>query len=109
MRCECKLGIRAKKLIENAGIPPRYESCTLETYRAESSKPSLVNAKAKALKFVEQYPIDKTGLIFVGKAGEEGDHVFILQFPGTLRKNKELLRSISADDLYGAFAPCFRF
>src|SRR5437667_2518217 len=77
MRCECKLGSRAKKLIENAGIPPRYESCTLETYRAESSKPSLVNAKAKALKFVEQYPIDKTGLIFVGKAGAGKTHLAI--------------------------------
>jgi DNA replication protein DnaC len=35
------------------------------------------SATAKALKFVEQYPIDKTGLSFVGRAGAGKTHLAI--------------------------------
>jgi DNA replication protein DnaC len=76
-RCECQLRARAERLLKNAGIPPRYKTCTLENYRVDPSFPNLAHGKAKAMNFVEQYPIDRTGLIFVGRAGAGKTHLAI--------------------------------
>ncbi|MBV9624934.1 MAG: ATP-binding protein [Acidobacteria bacterium] len=76
-RCECQLRARAERLLQNAGIPPRYKTCTLENYRTDPCFQNLAHAKAKAQSFVEQYPIDKTGLIFVGRAGAGKTHLAI--------------------------------
>jgi len=76
-RCDCALENRGMRLLENAGIPVRYQSCTLENYRADPSQQIAVYAKAKALSFVEQYPVDKTGLILIGKHGAGKTHLAI--------------------------------
>ena len=76
-RCECQLRDRARRLLKNAGIPPRYQSCTLDNYKTDASFPNLAHARGKAISFVEQYPIDRTGLIFVGRAGAGKTHLAI--------------------------------
>jgi len=77
MPCECKLARRSRRLLENAGIPRRYELCTLESFKAEADDGKLVYAKEKAQAFVRQYPIDKTGLIFDGTSGSGKTHLAI--------------------------------
>ncbi|MBV9341746.1 MAG: ATP-binding protein, partial [Acidobacteria bacterium] len=76
-RCECQIRARAERLLHYAAIPPRYKVCTLENFKADSGFPNLAHAKAKALSFVGQYPIDRTGLIFVGRAGAGKTHLAI--------------------------------
>lgn len=76
-RCQCRLRTRVERLLENARIPRRYQSCFLENYKTNPSHPSLAYAKAKAVSFVEQYPLDKTGLIFVGRSGAGKTHLAI--------------------------------
>jgi DNA replication protein DnaC len=76
-RCECTTGIRSRRLLQNANIPARYGSCSLDNYRTDSAQQSAAQARGKALRFVDQYPIDKTGLIFVGKPGAGKTHLAI--------------------------------
>ena len=77
VRCDCQVRTRIERLIENARIPRRYQSCSLENYTTNPAHPSLAYAKAKATSFVEQYPLDKTGLIFVGRSGAGKTHLAI--------------------------------
>lgn len=76
VRCGCRLQTRVERLIENARIPRRYQSCTLENFKTDPH-PSLAYAKTKARSFVEQYPLDKTGLIVVGRSGAGKTHLSI--------------------------------
>jgi DNA replication protein DnaC len=66
-----------ERLIENARIPRRYQSCTLDRYKTDPAHASLAYAKTKAISFVEQYPLDKTGLIFVGHSGTGKTHLSV--------------------------------
>lgn len=77
VRCGCKLAARSQRLLESAAIPLRYRSCTLESFATENADQKLVYAKNKARMFVEQYPIDKTGLIFEGTSGSGKTHLAI--------------------------------
>jgi DNA replication protein DnaC len=105
-RCECKLAARSQRLLESASIPLHYRSCTLESF-LENSDQKLVYAKNKARMFVEQYPIDKTGLIFEGTSGsgkthlaigmvkalmvEKGTPCFFLRLPRAPREDQKFL------------------
>jgi DNA replication protein DnaC len=75
-RCECFLRDRAPRLLAQARIPARYQSCDLDGYRTEGD-PSLAAAKMIVKKFVEQYPVDKTGLMFIGSIGVGKTHLAV--------------------------------
>ena len=77
VRCECKLATRTGRLLESAAIPLRYRPCTLDTFVTDHADQKLVYAKNKARSFVEQYPVDKTGLIFEGTSGSGKTHLAI--------------------------------
>jgi DNA replication protein DnaC len=87
-RCECRRKGRAERLLAAAKIPPRYEHCELGTYKydpedAEDAK--LGKARLAAGRFVEDYPVEKTGLLLVGSVGVGKTHLAV----GIL---KELIR-----------------
>lgn len=79
--CVCRIQERAKLRLKRAGIPRRYEHCTLESYETgfPSSHRSLGAALMRARKFVESYPIetDGTGLLLTGSIGVGKTHLAV--------------------------------
>jgi DNA replication protein DnaC len=106
MRCECRLKSRGERLLAAAQIPPRYEHCDLGTFQCDpddNDQQSLAKAKLYAGRFVEEYPTEKTGLLFVGSVGVGKTHlaVGILKalvhdkgVPSLFCDYRELLKSI---------------
>jgi len=61
--------------LSKARIPPHYESCDFNSYIVEGSQRGAASAKIAASKFVEQYPLDKTGLLLIGPSGTGKTHL----------------------------------
>jgi DNA replication protein DnaC len=105
-RCDCRRKGRADRLLAAAKIPPRYEHCELGTYRYDSEDPAdkaLVKAWNLAGRFVEEYPVEKTGLLLVGSVGVGKTHLAVGILKALIRDKgvpclfydyRELLKSI---------------
>ena len=76
-RCDCQLRARGKSLLSAARIPRRYERCELSNFEFDGPHRSLAPARMAACRFVEEYPIEKTGLMLVGKAGRGKTHLAV--------------------------------
>jgi len=79
-RCECRRKGRADRLLAGAKIPARYEHCELGTFRYDQENPEdakLGKAMHWANRFVEEYPVEKTGLLFVGSVGVGKTHLAV--------------------------------
>jgi DNA replication protein DnaC len=76
-RCDCQLRARSDALIAAARIPKRYEHCELSNFDFEGPQLSLAPARMAACRFVEEYPVDKTGLLLVGNAGAGKTHLAV--------------------------------
>src|SRR5215470_8677694 len=79
--CECRYEQRITRLLSRAGIPRRYEHCSLDSY--ESSFPgadrSLGMAALMARRFVDRYPADTDGrgLLMTGSIGVGKTHLAV--------------------------------
>jgi DNA replication protein DnaC len=76
-RCDCQLRARAQSLLAAARIPKRYEDCVLANYKFEGPYLPLAPARMAACRFVEEYPLDQTGLMFVGGSGLGKTHLAV--------------------------------
>ena len=76
-RCDCQLRARAQTLLAAARIPRRYEHCELASYEYEGQSMRARAAFTAASRFVQDYPLDKTGLLFVGEAGVGKTHLAV--------------------------------
>jgi DNA replication protein DnaC len=76
-RCDCRLKARAQSLLEAARIPKRYEHCELSNFEFEGTLLSLAPARMAACRFVEEYPIDTSGLLIVGDIGRGKTHLAV--------------------------------
>src|SRR5574337_438862 len=79
VRCDCMAGERAQRLLEAAGIPARYEHCDFSNFdppRGQHFEP-LSNARLQCGRFVEEYPVEKTGLLLVGPVGVGKTHLAV--------------------------------
>src|SRR6266567_92806 len=87
-RCECRLDARTARLLQAAQIPARYEHCSLGEFDTgfPGAHRSLIAARLAAGRFVEEYPLQKTGLLFIGTIGTGKTHLAV----GAIQ---ELLRS----------------
>jgi DNA replication protein DnaC len=108
VRCECRLKSRGERLLGAAKIPPRYEHCDLSTFKCDQDdddkdQQSLAKAKLYAGRFVEEYPTEKTGLLFVGSVGVGKTHLAVGILKALIRDKgvpclfcdyRELLKSI---------------
>ena len=105
-RCECRRKGRAERLLAAAKLPARYEHCELSTFRYDPENPEdakLVKAMHWANRFVEEYPVEKTGLLFVGSVGVGKTHLAVGILKALIRDKgvpclfcdyRELLKSI---------------
>jgi DNA replication protein DnaC len=76
-RCDCHTDARTERLLGNARIPRRYEHCTLSEFHADPAERSLSAARLAAGSFVEEYPIEKKGLLFIGSSGLGKTHLAV--------------------------------
>jgi len=76
-RCDCQLRAQADALLIAARIPKRYEHCELSNFEFEGPQLHLAPARMAACRFVEEYPVDKTGLLLVGSAGSGKTHLAV--------------------------------
>lgn len=74
-RCDCQLRARSQTLLATARIPKRYEHCELSSFQHEDLRG--LAAHIAAARFVKDYPIHKTGLLFVGDAGVGKTHLAV--------------------------------
>ena len=56
VRCDCFERARLDNLFARAGVPPRYEACSFESFNGLDGTPT-VAAKSMLIKFVEEYPV----------------------------------------------------
>src|SRR3984893_1015095 len=75
-RCDCRLQARTGALLTAARIPKVYEHCELSEFDTRFH-PSLAPALLAATKFVEEYPLEKAGLLLVGTLGVGKTHLAI--------------------------------
>ncbi len=64
-------------MLNAARIPRRYEHCELSNFEFDGPYRSLATARMAACKFVEEYPIDKTGLLVIGTIGVGKTHLAV--------------------------------
>jgi DNA replication protein DnaC len=106
VRCECRVQSRGERLLAAAHIPARYEHCELSDFQYDAdaaNQKSIRDARFLAGRFVEEYPTDKTGLLFVGTVGVGKTHLSVGIIKDLIREKgihclfcdyRELLKSI---------------
>src|SRR6266568_6917312 len=77
VRCDCRLKARSESLLGSARIPKRYEHCELSNYEFDGPHRHLAAARMAACKFVEEYPLDSTGLLLIGSIGVGKTHLAV--------------------------------
>jgi DNA replication protein DnaC len=80
VRCDCRVQGRAERLLTAAHIPARYQHCDFSTFQYDpddKKQKSMVDARTFAGRFVEEYPVEKTGLLFVGSVGVGKTHLAV--------------------------------
>ena len=76
-RCDCRLQARAHALLAAARIPKRYEHCELSNFESYGPHKQLASSRLAAGKFVEEYPVDSTGLLLIGSIGVGKTHLAV--------------------------------
>ncbi len=77
-RCRCQTSDQRQRLFHAAHIPPRYQHCTLQDYKAADSETSKWIAKAEAQRILDDYlVIDGRGLVFIGAVGVGKTHLAV--------------------------------
>lgn len=78
-RCLCQVGMRAERLLARARIPARYQHCSLADFDThfEGSNRSLHSARLAAGRFVEEFPVESTGLLLIGPIGVGKTHLAV--------------------------------
>ena len=76
-RCDCRLQARTQALLAGARIPKRYEHCELSNFEFDGPHLALAPARMAACKFVEDYPLDNTGLLLIGSIGVGKSHLAV--------------------------------
>jgi len=76
-RCDCRLQARTQALLAGARIPKRYEHCELSNFEFDGPHLALAPARMAACKFVEDYPLDNTGLLLIGSIGVGKTHLAV--------------------------------
>jgi DNA replication protein DnaC len=72
-RCVCAVAKREAAVLDRTRIPARYRNCTLANF--ESHNDSHRDAVKISKKFIENYPAQDVGLLFIGPCGVGKTHL----------------------------------
>src|SRR5437899_11148596 len=77
VRCDCRKSGRVETLLSRARIPARYEHCSLSDFHTDfaGANKTLDSARLAAGRLVEEYPLERTGLMFIGPIGVGRTHL----------------------------------
>ena len=75
--CDCGSGERAVLTMNRARIPKRYEHCELSNFEFDGPHARLMQARMAACKFVEEYPLENSGLLLIGSIGVGKTHLAV--------------------------------
>jgi DNA replication protein DnaC len=75
VRCDCFERAKLDNLFARAGVPPRYEACSFESFNGLTE--GLRLTKAILIKFVEEYPVADHGLLLLGRCGVGKTHLAV--------------------------------
>jgi DNA replication protein DnaC len=78
-RCDCRVSARNEQLLDKAGIPARYKKCTLENFNIEMHEVSISvkNAHRDAQRLVQEYPLERQGMLLIGSIGVGKTHLAV--------------------------------
>jgi DNA replication protein DnaC len=102
-RCECWHARQAKALVDQAGIPKRYQNCSLSNFEVHND--SHRDALKISRQFVKNFPAQEVGLIFIGSCGVGKTHLGVAIIRELIEKKKapcvfydfrELIRDIQS-------------
>ena len=75
VRCQCRTRERGDRLLAAAHIPPHYMNCEFSNFSTEGDQQVFDVARCSSEQFVEKYPVEKRGLLFVGAPGVGKTHL----------------------------------
>jgi len=77
--CRCQAGKVAQARLMAAQIPERYRDCKIENYKLNlpGSAPSHAKARARAMRFIEDWRACDRGLLFMGPVGVGKTHLAV--------------------------------
>jgi DNA replication protein DnaC len=86
--CICQGDLRRRQRISGAGIPRRYEHCTLDSFHQSSIV--LKNAKKRVQDFVDEWPNPASGkgLLLMGPCGTGKTHLAVGALLGIIHGDK---------------------
>lgn len=89
-RCDCARDGRARRLVENAGIPPLYKSATFDSFEDRGDS-ALQRVKADVVRYARDFPYtgDKLGLLLIGEAGTGKTHLAVAALWQIIDKGRE--------------------
>ena len=120
--CPCLRANRARKLMDGARIPRRYERCSFANFVSEPGS-SQEQAILQAHKLASEYPAVDRGLIFMGPAGvgkthlsvsiirdltEKGFASLFCEFGSLLKQIQDSYNPISKSSELKVLAPVFQ-
>lgn len=96
-RCSCWVEGRSSRRLEAAGIPPRYQHCTLDNFNPGylGADPSLEAAHLQCEKFIGAFPRIRHGLLFTGPVGVGKTHLAVAVLRAVVQKSG--VRAVFAD------------
>jgi DNA replication protein DnaC len=76
VRCECWQDGHARRLFEDARIPPRYRRCDFDNFQVYPNE-KLINAIGAVRRFAENFPASSKGLCLIGPHGIGKTHLAV--------------------------------
>ncbi|MGD9714966.1 MAG: ATP-binding protein, partial [Thermomicrobiales bacterium] len=82
---------RFGRLLHQARIPRRYEHCELCNFDHDGPQASLAPGYLAAQRFVNDYPVDSTGLLLIGTIGVGKTHLAVAMVKELVKKGTQCL------------------
>lgn len=76
VRCDCWRAANARRLLDEARIPKRYEHCDLDNFTTYSNE-KLQNVVTCARRFADAFPVVDKGLFLIGPPGIGKSHLAV--------------------------------
>jgi DNA replication protein DnaC len=86
-RCECQESQRRQRLLEQAGIPDRYQHCSLNSFEIWNAEdPTLVSVQRQVRDYIDSYPEAEKGLLLMGGVGTGKTHLAVAALRELIRR-----------------------